>query len=176
MATHISYNLDYTEDSTWQVISATGFAKASLVYTTDIGNFYSRQNYFTDREGLNSFLVKLTLSGEGYLNYNNQSYILRPGQFFWIDCLCPQDYGTSKAYGSWHVIWLHFAGGASRAYYNLFQKNTGSEPVATLPLNSPVLNLIQELDELYASPRGRLSSLRTARAGNLPTSKTGKRR
>ena len=126
MATHISYNLDYTEDSTWQVISATGFAKASLVYTTDIGNFYSRQNYFTDREGLNSFLVKLTLSGEGYLNYNNQSYILRPGQFFWIDCLCPQDYGTSKAYGSWHVIWLHFAGGASRAYYNLFQKNTGS--------------------------------------------------
>ena len=156
MATHISYNLDYTEDSTWQVISATGFAKASLVYTTDIGNFYSRQNYFTDREGLNSFLVKLTLSGEGYLNYNNQSYILRPGQFFWIDCLCPQDYGTSKAYGSWHVIWLHFAGGASRAYYNLFQKNTGSEPVATLPLNSPVLNLIQELDELYASPREQL--------------------
>lgn len=156
MATHSLHVLDYTEDSTWQVISATGFAKESLVYTTDIGNFYSRQNYSTDREGLNSLLVKLTLSGEGYLHYGNQSYTLKPGQFFWIDCLLPQVYGTSKTYGNWHVIWLHFVGGAARSYYSLFLKNTGNKPVATLPLNSPALNLIQELAELYASSREQL--------------------
>ena len=152
----IAYDLDYEDRSTWQVISATAFCKASLVYATDIGHFYANKNYFTERKGLNSYLIKFAVSGAANLHYNNQTYHIKPGQIFWMDCNQPHRYGTDAEVGNWDVMWFHFAGATAKAYYCQYLKNTNNCPVATLPLNSPVLKLMQELEALYASPMTQL--------------------
>lgn len=52
----------------------------------ELGNFYCGPGYYTTRENLPSYLIKLCLSGEGVLEYGDDIYRVQPGHIFWIDC------------------------------------------------------------------------------------------
>ena len=82
----LHYNLDMTPESEWKIVSAGAFARDKLLYLQEAGHFISGVNYYTVRKDLDSYLVKLTLSGAGILEYGGETCRLSAGSFFWIDC------------------------------------------------------------------------------------------
>jgi len=121
-----------------------------------VGLFYSGPGYYTTRSGLDSFLIKITLSGQGKLTYNEKVYTLEPGDFFWIDCRNPQDYRTSPDTDHWHVLWVHFFGANAQNYYTLFQSLNQASPVGHLPEDSPLRHIPESLLQLCRNHSGEL--------------------
>lgn len=78
----LHYNLDMTPESEWKIVSAGAFARDKLLYLQEAGHFISGANYYTVRKELDSYLVKLTLSGAGILEYGGETYRLPAGSFF----------------------------------------------------------------------------------------------
>lgn len=77
----LHYNIDMTPESSWQIVSAGAFAKDNLLYLQEAGHFISGVNYYTVRKDLDSYLVKLTLAGQGILEYGGETYQLPSGRF-----------------------------------------------------------------------------------------------
>ena len=134
----LHYNLDMTPESEWKIVSAGAFARDKLLYMQEAGHFISGANYYTVRKELDSYLVKLTLSGAGILEYGGETYRLPAGSFFWIDCRAPQHYYTAPDAGQWDVLWFHFYGATADAYYQAFLSQTQGRAAASLPVDSPV--------------------------------------
>ena len=134
----LHYNLDMTPESEWKIVSAGPFARDNLLYLQEAGHFISGVNYYTVRKDLDSYLVKLTLSGAGILEYGGETCRLSAGSFFWIDCRAPQHYYTAPDAGQWDVLWFHFYGATAGAYYQAFLSQTQGRAAASLPVDSPV--------------------------------------
>ena len=147
----LQYQLDMTPDSRWEFVTAGSFAKQHLLYLQEAGLFDSGRRYFTQRSGLNSYLIKLTLSGQGLLEYGGEVYSLEPGTIFWIDCQSPQKYGTCPETGRWNVIWVHFTGATADAYYQAFLAANRGQPVARPAEGERVRELLRELLELSST-------------------------
>ena len=156
MAQMLEYHLDLTPESRWNYYSALPETKANLLYLQEAGDFYAGNGYYTKREGLASYLLKLTVSGCGMLSYGGKQYRLSPGQFFLIDCQQYQDYRTEPETGGWHVVWLHFYGPAAAFYYDAFLQQTDGSPVAGLTANSPVYAMMEQLLRLEPEQSGQL--------------------
>lgn len=159
----LNFNLDLEPESVWLTVTAAPAARASIAYVQELGDFRCGPDYYTARENLPSYLIKLCLSGEGTLDYEGQSYAVHPGQLFWIDCMKPQHYRTAPGKQRWHVLWVHFCGAPCEAYYRLFlNQNEGRcvvRPGSDMPFRSTLealLKLYQEggntlLDDVQAS-------------------------
>lgn len=147
----LEYNLDLEPDSRWNTISATAATKASLLYLQEAGDFICGPQYYTTREGFHSYLIKYTISGCGVLNYQGQQYFVPTGHVFWIDCRKRHNYHTNSAIGNWRTLWVHFYGANSQFYYDLFLKQNNGSPVAALPMNSPVYNILSSLLDLSST-------------------------
>ena len=125
-----SYELDVSSESIWKHIFVTAAAKASFIYLQEVGYFFAGKNYYTKRAGLESFLIKLTVSGGGIIEYGGNREQVGPGQFFWIDCQNLHHYYTDPEIGHWDVIWVHFSGEMARIYYDTYRKLAGSGEIA----------------------------------------------
>lgn len=121
---------DYLEraDYTWSADSIrfintpTPTARQTFFYVQEAGYFRTSPPYFTERANLNSFLVVYTLSGQGALNYQGETYALPPGSAFYISCLDHHEYKCIPGQ-EWEFLWLHFNGPSALGYYEEFQKN-----------------------------------------------------
>ena len=141
-----SYELDIAPNSTWNFITATADAKANFIHLQEVGYFFARDKYYTTRQGLDSFLIKLTVSGSGILEYGGHKERVGPGNFYWIDCQNWQNYYTDPEVGHWDVIWAHFNGATVRAYYETFRKMLGSGTyVGIAAQDSSILTLLETL-------------------------------
>ena len=149
METKLKYELDLDPRSRWNMISATMGARSSLLYMQEVGDFIAGKNYYTTREGFDSYLIKLTVSGCGVLSYEGAEYQVPVGRFYWIDCRKWHDYRTTG--DDWHVLWVHFHGAAAKYYYELFLVNNGGKPLGSLPVGSPAYSYIHSLLELTPS-------------------------
>lgn len=145
----IGYELDLEPGSQWLTVTPSKNAKSSLLYVQELGDFISHQKYYTRREGLDSYLIKYTLSGEGLLDYQGQTYPVRPGQIFFIDCREPQYYRTSPDVGHWRVLWVHFTGVSASLYYDLFQAQNRRSPTLTMPPDNHLQEYLRELIAIY---------------------------
>ena len=163
----LDYRLDMGAQSQWEIISVSTLAKQHLMYLQESGLFYSGPGYYTTRRGLDSFLIKLTLSGQGMLNYGGQTYSVAPGDFFWIDCREQQDYRTAPDSDHWHVLWLHMWGANTEGYYTLFRQLNQGSPVGHLPETSNLRQIMDMLLQLYSNYSGDLSV--DIRSANLLT-------
>lgn len=121
-------------------------ARVSYYYVQEIGHFYARENYFTERKNLESYLIVLTLAGKGVLHYQGRTYELEEEQLFFINCKEYQCYFTSDT-GFWEMVWIHFDGSESGHYYNLFSTN-GDGPVLVVDDAKPIASLIDQLIQL----------------------------
>ena len=182
----LHYNLDMTPESEWKIVSAGAFARDNLLYLQEAGHFISGANYYTVRKNLDSYLVKLTLSGAGILEYGGETYRLPAGSFFWIDCRAPQHYYTAPDAGQWDVLWFHFCGATVGAYYQAFLAQTQGRAAASLPVDSPVSAQMSALLALAGEDGGGLGRdqrgsacsrfLRSCRrCGSICTSSTRKK-
>ena len=152
------YQLDLENASQWLTVTASKNAKSSLLYVQELGDFISHEKYYTRREGLDSYLIKYTLSGEGLLDYQGQTYTVKPGQIFWIDCKEQQYYRTSPQTGSWRILWVHFSGVSASLYYELFQARNRRCPVLTMPPDNAIQEYLRELMSLYDSDSTELTA------------------
>lgn len=152
MEIFLEYNLDFKAESRWNTVSSTAAAKSSLIYLQEAGEFFAGPEYFTTREGFASYLIKYTISGCGVLDYQGQRYIVPAGNMYWIDCRKRQSYRVNPDVGNWHVIWVHFYGGNAQFYYDLYMKQTGGSPVAAVPADSNIYNLLSQLLEQSDAP------------------------
>lgn len=152
------YELDLEPGSLWLTVTASKNAKLSLLFVQELGDFITHEKYFTKREGLDSYLIKYVISGEGLLDYQGQTYTLKPGQIFWIDCREPAYYRTSPEVGHWRVLWVHFTGISAAFYYDLFQTKNGRSPVLTMPADNHLQEYLRELIALYDNKSNVLAS------------------
>ncbi|MFI3312545.1 MAG: AraC family transcriptional regulator [Eubacteriales bacterium] len=132
MAERLQYQLDLDDRSKWHIVTVHPTAKNQLVYVQEVGDFHAGRDYYTTREGLDSYLIKLTLAGRGTLHYENREYSLKPGNFFWINCQNHQSYHTDRTEGNWRVIWVHFWGEQAKVYYDIFREANQNSPVGHL--------------------------------------------
>lgn len=156
MAQMLEYHLDLSSESRWNYYSALPTTKTSLLYLQEAGDFYAGNEYYTKREGLASYLLKLTVGGCGRLNYGGKQYRISAGQFFLIDCQQYQDYRTGPETDNWHVLWTHFYGPAAAFYYDAFLRQTDGNPTASLTANSPVYLLMERLLRLESEKSDQL--------------------
>ena len=145
----LSFNLDLTKESVWLTVTPSQAARASIAYVQELGDFHCGPQYFTNRENLNSFLIKLCISGEGLLDYDDKTYSIRPGQIFWINCQKLQSYRTSPKKGDWRILWVHFNGVPCEAYYNFFLAQNDGCPVVDLGQDVEFRSLLEMLFRLY---------------------------
>ena len=157
MAQHVVYRIDMDQRSRWEIISANVSAKQNVMYMQEAGLFYSGPAYYTTRENLDSFLIKLTLAGKGQLTYKEKIHEISVGDFFWIDCKEYQDYRTAEDPGYWHVLWLHFYGANAGNYYALFQQLNQGCPVGHLADIRKAKQIMELLLELYEESSGELT-------------------
>ena len=149
---YFSYELDISPNSIWNFITTTPLAKENFLYLQEAGHFFARPKYYTTREGLDSFLIKLTVSGQGILEYDGQTDPIGPGHFYFIDCMKPQKYYTDPTIGHWDVIWIHFNGPTARAYYETFLKLGKGAATGRLSESSPMYTLLGSLLNRSATP------------------------
>lgn len=147
MAQSLDYRIDMGKDSQWEIITADTAAKQSLLYLQEAGLFYSGKEYYTTREGLDSYLLKVTLGGKGTLEYEGKTYTMGAGDFFWIDCRKPQWYRTASDH--WNVLWIQFYGVSAAQYYEMFRSLNKDAVVGHLPSDSNVQALLERLLKLY---------------------------
>ncbi|MGE5582430.1 MAG: AraC family transcriptional regulator [Bacillota bacterium] len=118
----INYKLDIGPDSSWLVNSPTAVSKRLPFYLNECGHYYAGTGYFTERQGLNDFLLMYTLSGNGFLKYRDQEYLLGPGQAVVIDCNNYHYYKTSINH--WNFKWIHFNGTSAKDYYQILNEDS----------------------------------------------------
>ncbi|MFD0670651.1 helix-turn-helix domain-containing protein [Cohnella sp. GCM10027633] len=134
----------WTETSVRLANTPSAFAKSALPYVQEVGHFEALPAYYTERERLDSYLIVYTVSGEGRLTYGEQTRTLLPGQLFYIDCMNYQHYRAGS--DGWELLWVHFNGGAARAYYEQF--SDGGGPVLSMGDGAMAPGYIRELIEL----------------------------
>lgn len=147
------YDLDVTEGSKWLLVHSSAKAQERLVYAQECGEFTARSHYFTRRQGVDSYLIKIVVDGEGTLEYEGQKYPCPAGSFFWIDCRKPHYYHTSAKAGQWHMVWIHFWGGEAENYYQSFVEAGGGCPVGYFKNAGKPIQLIQDVIDRYSKSR-----------------------
>lgn len=80
------------------------------------------KDYYTRRQGLDSFLILYTLGGKGILTYEGKSCFLSAGDIVWIDCRKDHYYRTDKE--TWDHCDLHISGRQVRLLYDTFRKGS----------------------------------------------------
>ena len=61
------FTTDLTEDSTWIFNTPGELTKSFLLYAQELGYFKASSNYYTCQENISSYLIMLTLAGQGTL-------------------------------------------------------------------------------------------------------------
>ena len=146
---NLSYNLDITPKSVWLTVTASPSIRNSFAYVQELGDFYCGGEYYTRRKNLPSFLIKLTLSGQGRLEYNNNIYTIKPGNLFWIDCTKPQYYYTSPDTDHWHTLWVHFYGPTAVSYHESFIEQNADSPLILSDPSTKFSDIFEKLIRLY---------------------------
>jgi len=133
---------DWTRDSIRTIATPSAFAKSSLYYVQEAGKFRTMPAYYTERENLDSYLVVYTIGGRGELTYGDDTYELTAGRLFFIDCRKYQYYRNAPEQ-PWELVWIHFNGSSSPAYYERFA-SSGS-PVLPLSGESRIPGILGEI-------------------------------
>ncbi|MDG0791561.1 AraC family transcriptional regulator [Cohnella ginsengisoli] len=146
-ASYVNVSPDWTADSVRLIATPSEFAQAALYFVQEVGHFYASAPYFTEREGIDSYLIVYTVAGSGRLAYRDKSYKLTPGQVFFIDCKTYQHYAACED-GPWELLWVHLNGSHARHYYEAF---TGFSPSPVLALGdgSAMPGRIRSLIDLH---------------------------
>lgn len=116
-------SFNWSDDSIRLINTPSQNAKSIYYYVQEAGYFKTTPPYFTEREGLPSFLILYTISGSGILHYEEEDYTLSAGQCFFINCMNHHEYHTTDLENSWEFLWVHFYGSNSLGYYEEFVKS-----------------------------------------------------
>lgn len=132
------------------------FARRSLFYVQEVGTLKSIKSHLCRRDGLDSFLFILVLSGRGQITCQGHSHELSGGDCALIDCSRPYSHISSEN-EPWELMWIHFNGPSARSYYSCFIENISSGVFHTGNSSAFSALILQLLDT--AAGRDRTSEL-----------------
>ncbi len=112
-----SYLLDGTSKVCPQ-FPISDYARENLFYLQSFSFWKSSPYYYTKRSGLESYLIVITYSGCGEIEYLGQTFSLEEGDIFFIDCRKPHYYKSSN--NTWCHSDLHVDGKLIRDIYKIF--------------------------------------------------------
>lgn len=141
----LNYKIDMTEDSIWDIVTADSFSREHLLYLQEVGLFDSGPEYYTVREGLDSYFINLTLSGQGIMEYEGKTLNVSTGDVIWIDCRKHQLYYTDPAAGKWKSLWIHFYGANAADYYQAYLNAGHGNAVTMLNTDNPASELMHSI-------------------------------
>ena len=144
-----TYYIDADSDTLIHLVAPTTKTDGNILFVQDIGHFIAHKDFFMRRSSLESYLIQITLGGEGYLEYSGKTYRIPEKYFMWIDCMQPHYYHTSPSSEKWHVIWVHLYGSNSRYYYEQFLQANDGQNVARLSTPSHVSETIWQIIYSY---------------------------
>ena len=96
-------------------------ALEQLMYVQAFMIFNASAGYYTEREGLDSYELRYTLSGEGVLEYEGKKYALKEGDGYFISCQKPHIYYSGK--NGWKSTVLHINGGLCNDFFERYEKD-----------------------------------------------------
>ncbi len=102
-------------------LMASQHALEQLMYVQAFMIFNANAGYYTQREGLDSYELRYTLSGEGVLEYEGKKYTLKEGDGYFISCQKPHIYYSGK--NGWKSTVLHINGGLCNDFYERYEKD-----------------------------------------------------
>ena len=138
------FTTDLTEDSTWIFNTPGELTKSFLLYAQELGYFKASSNYYTCQENISSYLIMLTLAGQGTYTVGGRQYELMPGDLVFVDSMEPHTHRTSQqSKGNWHILWVQFNGITARGYYS--QYKTKDIPVLDTSGNPKIQLLMEKL-------------------------------
>ncbi len=111
-----------------------------------VGEFRCGNNYLTEREGYNCYLLLFTLGGQGKLVYRGKTFTVKPDTVMLIDCNEWQQYCTDGK--DWLFRFVHF-GGTAAAY--LYENITAGDRFV-IPIRDTV-TFRAAMNELFSAPR-----------------------
>lgn len=121
--------IDIDAKSSWILVSPHLEAKNNLSYIQEIGHFYAKSGYYTQRSDLPSYLFLCTIHGQGELQLetaHGAGLPLLPGTICWIDCNHWHRYACAPSSNHWEFLWLHAYGGFLPQYFKEFLRINGS--------------------------------------------------
>ncbi len=102
-------------------LMASQHALDQLMYVQAFMIFNAGAGYYTEREGLDSYELRYTLSGEGVLEYEGKKYTLKEGDGYFISCQKPHIYYSGK--NGWKSTVLHINGGLCSDFFERYEKD-----------------------------------------------------
>jgi len=150
----LKYHLALSKDSK-SVHHTAGTELELNFYMDTVGRCTAYEGYYTEREGLETYLLFYTVSGQGYLKYAEEEYQLKKGTVAIISCKEHQFYRTDSR--EWEFYYVHFYGSSADKYYRMLTE----KGAAFLELSDPVkiTECIKELEH-YGEESGTLSDIR----------------
>ncbi len=132
----------YVSNSKRIIATPSALAKSSFLYLQETGYLKLKVSHTSKRKHLESYLIVLIVSGNGFLEYEDKKYILRKGDCFFIDCTHFYLLQSSVA-EPWELCWIHFKGTNAEEFYHQFQNFFS--PVLHLSDSSEIHNLFELL-------------------------------
>jgi AraC-like DNA-binding protein len=140
-----NFFLDINEDSSSMIHTPSLISQKLPFYLHNCGHFFAGKDYFTEREGLDNYLLVYTVSGSGLLSYRGQEFSLVSNQAFLINCSEHHIYQTAPC-GFWEIKWLHFNGSACQSYFDMI--NNDLLNVITFIDSSEIIRFMDEIPQL----------------------------
>jgi AraC-like DNA-binding protein len=136
-----NFTTAWSEDSIRFISTPSSFAKANLLYVQEIGHFRTLPGYFTEREGLDSYLIVFILKGKGQLSYHGKIHTLSAQHVFFIHCHSYHHY-VSDPLDPLELLWVHLYGSSTAAYYEHFAAS--KEPVLQVAPESSIPTFLRQ--------------------------------
>jgi len=144
----LNYFMDLDKNSIWKINTPGDLAKQLPFYVNECGHYIAYDRYYTEREGLNNYLLMYTLSGSGYIRFRDHELLLGPNQCVIIDC---SHYHYYKTYSEvpWEFKWVHFNGIGAKEYIRLLNESS----IHVTALSQPIpfernLDALQQLIDM----------------------------
>jgi len=101
---------------TYQCVSVLNdIAESFPFYCTGAGKYNMGEKYFTKRDGLDEYLLIITIGGCGQMFYRDRNCTLKKNSAVMIDCNMYHEYATAEG-GEWQFYYLHFKAASLKGY------------------------------------------------------------
>lgn len=87
-----------------------------------LSHFYAHENYSAERNELDCYIILYTISGEGVLDFEGETYKIRKNQVMFIDCSKHHIYKTAEN-NHWDFYFMLIAGDGIKSYYDIIFKD-----------------------------------------------------
>ena len=102
----VEFRMDFLSRPRSRTLTPTEVQQSLPFHVIECGEYCTGDGYYTKRDGLQNYLLIVTLEGCGRMTWGGQSCLLEPGSAVLIDCSSYQEYATLPG-RTWHFLYLH---------------------------------------------------------------------